>query len=1346
MTVKRHIAVCLISFGLVAPAFSAVPLDASSMVEQEDNVPYGTQPESNETFTVNATLPRGGHIIPGQSRPVDVTVTNTGFEPATDVAVDVVLPEGMSVFTNAPQWRCSEVDSRNIARCRFDQQISSESRETVRLMIKATETTTPVTEAITLISITSSDKKTNTQVIPISVNDVAHPVLVPHIRHRNSESGKWERWETGMHEVHVNERVTYRIVVANEGHQALDKGAQLVVRQKLKAVNVQSVVSNIQNSDCSWNTKEISCDITTGKAVEPGEHVAIIDVTFDVAKPQEVMGFHDVSVTNSATGGVHTVGMTVKASHRSNSLKIDVHHIVEPDAGGKAEISLRLDNLANGIPHDSFTVHARLPKVFKLAQSSGKFWSCDQAGTFLTCKYSASLQPNQKSKMARLTFNVSKKAKTDGTGYDVDFRSLHAVGRAHFAVHEKITATAEAHPTSLATIANIKGNSVLLTAHNGTHNGKAMRHTWIQRCTTAKDVRDFRGCKNGVTPIVDITHPRHVRTHVHLPDVPDETQFVFQYVAHTDSSEIKKTVRVMARPADAVVRTNAVSTFSDTPSWLSEAATAAGVTLSNVVNANGTISADAKLPTDMRTRLNVPDGITARVTAYPDDQSRCAVVSVGTPDSSTNAVNIKITGLTAKTFEYVLAPSSCSYGGETFTQNSLIIHGNVFDNALTFTGPVSLTPVFKFVGTATVVSLNLGALEDSFRFDSVDLLLTLDDTFGTTKLALAAKIALFDADLSIAGSISAPVSPEGVYLDGMQAQFTLASPQTYTMGELKVKDLSISIGVRWTPALSATTSVSMVKNFYTTLTGTGTFEFLGTSLRVEQIEADFLGSRLNNILFRFKTDLDIPGMEKASGDLSIWWYAASPAQPTTSDVSAASAAASKAATTPSKPYWAVDASMILEGEGGWAIGTEKRPARLSYRNECIAVQGQVIVPDILDATVNGYLATGFPCTPAMMTFARPPSDEKKSILEQLPFPAFRGDWRFDATDVRITLGDFKMTGDFSVGRIASLPFGAIDGTMRFTSSDTQNMIYLKGDLSPLTGAHLEGNGNLTVAGVTANFDVDAALDTKSQFINATADMDLAGSRLELAGAFKITEVDGMPYPTSSFAASYPSYSVEGFNLGRTTFLLEQGPKKASYTGTTDVSLGFLNFSGVLSMYGTTGGKVGMYMHVDGSLNVSDKWKADVSVSAGNCKSHKSLNPFKYEACASLKSFEITGNGSVTLQGRTFSTGDLSFDTGGHFKKTISYSSKECDTSGNIGGVQWQGCYSYSIDATISDKSPYASFDADASLSIDSRVRNSIAHKWGKWSHWGTLKSGISISFDPFKLYIRVGSIKVSFSI
>lgn len=302
MTVTRRIAFSIVALAVLAPVVFTSPARAAQKVQAEEKVPYGTQPDSNETLTLNGTLPRGGHLIPGQTRPLDVTLTNTGYESATDVAIDVVLPNGLSVSTNDDQWKCGDVDSRDIARCRYSKTLNSESRVEVRLLVRALEVEAPVTEAITLMARTSAEKTTNTQVIPVSVNDVAHPVLVPHIRHRLAQSGKWERWESGLHEVHVNEQVTYRIVVVNEGHQALAKGTSVSIRQKVRQVDVKSVVSNTTNSDCSFDKNAISCEIEANEDVAPGKHVTSIDVTFVVNKPQDIMGFHDVKVTNNSTG------------------------------------------------------------------------------------------------------------------------------------------------------------------------------------------------------------------------------------------------------------------------------------------------------------------------------------------------------------------------------------------------------------------------------------------------------------------------------------------------------------------------------------------------------------------------------------------------------------------------------------------------------------------------------------------------------------------------------------------------------------------------------------------------------------------------------------------------------------------------------------------------------------------------------------------------------------------------------------------------------------------------------------------------------------------------------------
>jgi hypothetical protein len=134
-------------------------------------------------------------------------------------------------------------------------------------------------------------------------------------------------------------------------------------------------------------------------------------------------------------------------------------------------------------------------------------------------------------------------------------------------------------------------------------------------------------------------------------------------------------------------------------------------------------------------------------------------------------------------------------------------------------------------------------------------------------------------------------------------------------------------------------------------------------------------------------------------------------------------------------------------------------------------------------------------------------------------------------------------------------------------------------------------------------------------------------------------------------------------------------------------------------------------------------------------------------CTESGPLTIKAGGSAVLAGKEFDLGSFSFDTGGNFDERVKYSGKsQCDRSGNIGGVQYEGCFKYSLEARLISKSPYVSLDADAALSVDSRTRctTCIPRRWRGWDHCGTLRGGIEIDFDPFKLHLRVGSIKVSF--
>jgi hypothetical protein len=136
------------------------------------------------------------------------------------------------------------------------------------------------------------------------------------------------------------------------------------------------------------------------------------------------------------------------------------------------------------------------------------------------------------------------------------------------------------------------------------------------------------------------------------------------------------------------------------------------------------------------------------------------------------------------------------------------------------------------------------------------------------------------------------------------------------------------------------------------------------------------------------------------------------------------------------------------------------------------------------------------------------------------------------------------------------------------------------------------------------------------------------------------------------------------------------------------------------------------------------------------------------ACTSLGSFKISASGEATLAGKNFHLGNFNFDSGGGFRLEAHYSDRDCDTSGNIAGVRWEGCFSYSMDALLTNVSPYLKFDGDASVRIRSSTRCTTCspRRWRGWDNWGTISGGISMQFDPFRASLRTGGIRFTFSV
>ena len=1327
----RRLTTAAVSMVMVASVMPSTALASTSAtppmgLPQNGDIDESYVPDSDERLSVRATFAKGTVTFPGKTRPMSITLTNTGFESANEVGVYVAAPTGTRIEALSDDWDCSDQATDEGVRCEYAENLESEESTEASFNIRSTGATPAVSGTISITPFTSSEKKITGQTTPFTIVDMGDAILIPQVQHK--EGKKWEDWTDGSHvKTHVNKDFTYRVTVFNEGHDELAVGTPVAVTQTAgSGVTFEKVDIVDGAAKCDVDAKGFKCVATPSKPVDEGDHFVTLAITVKPTKVDPRLDLGEVVVRNTESGGTHSTAVHIDAIKPPNTIEIEAHHRIQADAGGIAQVEVTINNKKEGRVHESMKMTAVFPEDFSFDKVTGKNWECSQKKQRLTCLYNARLLPGKSSTTADLFFDVDEDAVPNEDGHEIDFMSAHAEARITMPVLPALTIHAVATPDSVTTNENHDRNLVRLDADGTIDNGHAPDYRWIQRCTTKKDLANFKPCKSaGIAPKAKISQSAHARAHALIPHVSKSTTFVFEVLITTASTTEYRVVTVKATRGS--VSSSAVkATDTSIPVDMQKKIADAQVVLSDVNNANGLITATAKLPPAMMARFNVPGDAPVLFSANTNDANECMVVHVGDTTSSKDVLNIAITGTKAKHFEYILPMTKCVYGGDTFSVNSVNIHADVFGNELNFTGPVTILPNFKVVATAKTNTLNVGALEDSFRFKNTFVTLTLDDLYGTTRMAIGAAISIFGTDIDVSGSISAPVSAAGAYLEGVQADLTMALPQTFTFGEVKLKDLSLTLGVRYTPGLNngALNSIDSVKQVlkgsgYVSVNGTGTVEFMGTSIKISQFEVDYINSVVASVTFRMSANLNIPGMKKAEGDLAVIWYAPLPTQPT-------------------GVY--VDASLIIQTESGFSIGTPENPAVLNYRMQCIAISGQVIVPGILDATVSGYVVTGIPCMPAALVFSAVPTPfEKPNILKDLPIPLAPGDWRFDVSNIKLTIGDFRMTGSFSMGQMFKVPYGAIDGTLHLTASDTKNTVYVSGSINPLTGIQLKGEADLEVAGIVSKFKIDTLVTANHQRISASANVKIGSASVDLAGEFGMVEFKGEKVPTSAFSATYKSFSIEGFNLGESQFSMTQTPTSVSMSAEMKIRLGFINVDGKASFHTLNGGNgVAFTLDAEGDLNVSDKWKGEMSFHFSNCGNAE---------CTSAGPFEISAGGSAVLAGKKFNLGSFSFDTGGHFDERAKYSGSSCDRSDNIAGVQYQGCFSYSLDARLTDTSPYVSLDADVKLSIDSRTRCTTCspRRWRGWDHWGTYKAGIDVDFDPFKLHLRVGSIKVSFN-
>ena len=1304
---------------MVILAVSVAPVSAAQIpaATEGELAPYA-RPASNEAITTRLELPEGSVAHPGKSLPLTVKIFNSGFEVAKEFGTFVKTPTGTSITTKTRGWKCGTVRTSSGYKCISSRPLGAEKETEISFTIRSKKSTPPGVGAIKVTPFSSVKKKIQPQKSNFTIVDLGDAVLIPTVSHLAGK--KWTTWTDGrVLSTYTNEQYTYGIWVTNEGTENLKKGSTLTLSQKIgPKIIIDSVKVAVGSGNCTVVSKAINCSLVADSNVRPLEKVAkvVVVVTPTTATNQVALG--TITVKNPEDKAKHSTKVNLKSVDREPTVSINVKHNVIGEVGASTLLSLNLENISKDLEHKVPVVHAKIPNAIVFKKFVGINWTCGIANRLLKCQYGSALTPNQVSKRLYLHFDIARNATPDSNGYAIDFASDNAVQRVDLHVIPAPVLKAEAYPTEVETSSNQRANRIQLDADESVENGQALKFKWIQRCTTVADVKDFAQCPSGApAPKIEIANRYLSRAQVFIPKVSTKRTFIFEVIAQTNTTTQRKTVKVKALPLNSASKASVTKADTAVPEWIKTAINNADVTISEPLLANGVFTAAATLPASMVTRFKIPTTEKFTLTAPELQSDECIVVHAGETDTRLAIFTLSQANFKSSNFEYIIAPTSCTHGGDTFTGLGLKLDGEVFGQSLTFNGPVTLSPKLNVNLTASSANISIPIGDDSYGFKNAVVNLVADEARQIAKLSFGGFFSIFDTDQFIQGNITVPTDGEGAYSEGMQVSLSPLQPQNFSFDELSLRNMTLSVGVRYTPKLSN------VKPLFT-VNATGTASFMGVNVDIDQMEVDFIKGRVAAVLFRTRASLSLPGIKTAQASFEYVWKAGTPASTSPKIVAAKPAS------------FSVSASAVFVTDSGFAIGTVTNPAKLEYKSgKCIVMSGQVIIPGILDATVSGYLITGAPCLAVTVQMGDLPG-APKTILSDVPLPLAPGDWRFDASNVSITLAGFRASGNFTIGKMYGVPYGSFDATLHLTSSSTQNTIYVKGSIDPLRGVKLQGEADLRVAGIVAHFKVDAALTSTDQFIAAEAELSLGGTKFLLAGSFGITKtaeagITRLPIykytPTSSFTAAIPNFSIFGYNLGSARIQMNQSVSSANILVDLNVNLGVVRFQGNGSLHWVDN-QITFSLGGFGRIGV-DKWFAALSIQMSNCGNSD---------CTKAGPFELTASGTVQLGGFTFNLDSLSIDGSGHFTVQTSMSNEGCYNTGNIAklGIEFEGCFDYTVNALISDTAPYASLNADASLKVDVRERHYPCCRpnyWGSWTRIANFSSGIGIQLSPFKL-------------
>ena len=716
------------------------------------------------------------------------------------------------------------------------------------------------------------------------------------------------------------------------------------------------------------------------------------------------------------------------------------------------------------------------------------------------------------------------------------------------------------------------------------------------------------------------------------------------------------------------------------------------------------LAASGTLPSSITQAFGVPSGVPISVGADLSLDTPCVEVAAGSTTGTQQILSVGGGAMTATYFEFVAAPDGCSLG--TVNGQQVTISPGF---AMAFDGTVLGTEVdvaasLTLSPTVFVGTANIGAFTTPGTSGNLQFQST---TIGVSiNTGTNADSVTFAGGLSIFGDVI-DLSGALSYNGGTQttnASLTVASPQSLNINGFSLSNAEFTTTIQSSPTAD---DVSIAAS--------GDLNIMGSSVDINAFDVTIDNGVAEDVTADVTANLNFGTTATVDGGFDVSW-------------------------TASDSTFDLSASVVMTTAAGFTIGSQANPATLDISPQCVAFSGDISLSTVFTATLEGTMVYAAGCT------------EQVTNNQGQLVTGSAGDFSFAADNVGMTFYGLLATGSVAVGNVGGNEYETVSTAIVLSPQSANTTVGVAGSFDTNGDFSFTGTGTLNLAGFDFGAAITAAQTAGSMAVTGISTLTIGENTFTFDMEFSVQS--GIPQTEAGATADL---NLGGYDMGSTDVSLYQTPSFVGLYATVGFSSPLVSWSAGVA-FGEVNNVPTYYFSADGSIGINGAGWMSIDMGMTNCTD---------STCTATTSTSFGASGNLNFYGIWYSFPAIWFGTDGSFSASSSSSGSGCSSAQDVGGVLYQGCFSYSEYIGISSAANFT-ISSGQSVEIQSAAWNQFANPyqcncvtgttcqlaqdvgapccstcynggWDSWDNWGWYNTGISVNlgtYPPqFSIYI-----------